>query len=167
MGANYRPEQQMGPAFLPTPLSPARGCSDFGAASGEPSTLLVSAHTWRPMSGLARPVLRPGYARFRHRRSRRHPAFAPALPRPLKAQGLRCPPPCAGAWPRPRSFTGSSTSGLGAFAVPLAFHSGQVPGLSGDTASRPPQTRPLAFGRSLLHAVSQQVRGQMSPPSLG
>ena len=42
---------------------------------------------------------------IRHRRSRRHPAFAPALPRSALARRLRFPLPCAFAWPRPRSFT--------------------------------------------------------------
>jgi hypothetical protein len=45
--------------------------------------------------------------------------------------------------------------------------SGQVRGLSGGFSVAPASSSRLAFGRSLLHARSQQARGQMPPPSLG
>jgi hypothetical protein len=64
------------------------------------------------------------------------------------------------------SFADHKNHGLGAFAVSAALLSGQGFGLSGSIASHPSQTSQLAFGRSLLHAVSRWARGLMTPPSL-
>jgi hypothetical protein len=112
----------------------------------------------------ARPTLRlvsfdlrrtTGVSGFRHRRSHRHPAFAPALPRSSSARKLRFPLPCAFAQPRPRSFTDPGHCALPACADCTLSFSARSPGLSDETASRSSQTSLLAFGRSLLHAVSR------------
>jgi hypothetical protein len=157
--SRYRPAMQMGPALLPTPLSPACGHPVPCETSGGPSASLVSGHTWRPMSGSVRPILRLVSCDWRIRVS--SPALAPAsgfrsCPAAFpEARSLRFQLPCAGAWPRPCSFADQSCCGLGAFAFPLHSRPARVPGLSGVTASRPSQTSPLAFGRGLLHAVSR------------
>jgi hypothetical protein len=126
---------QMGPTLLPTPLSPACGCSDPGSVSGEPSTVLSSAHTWRPMSYPVRPTFRlvsfdlrlaTGASGLRHRRSRRHPAFAPALLRSSSARRLRFPRPCAFAQPRPRSLTGPDHRALPGLRLSHALLLSQV-----------------------------------------
>ncbi len=105
VGQCRRWPMQMGPASLPTPLSPARG---------HPLLMMHPANLPHPLrQGMlgARclasccPVLRLALPEICHRRSRRHPAFAPALLRPFEARSLRCSLPCAVAWPRPRSFT--------------------------------------------------------------
>ncbi len=67
---------QMGPALLPTPLSPARGHPVPCETSGGPSASLVAAHTWRPMSDPVRPILRLVSCDWRIRVS--SPALAPA-----------------------------------------------------------------------------------------
>lgn len=124
--ARLRPEMQMGPALLPTPLSPARGHPVPCETSGGPSASLAAAHTWRPMSNPRSPNLATGASEFRHRRSHRHPAFAPALPRSAFARRLSFPLPCAVAWPRPRSFADPVRCGLGAFAFSPAFLLDQI-----------------------------------------
>lgn len=150
---------QMGPALLPTPLSPACGHPLPCKASGGPSASLVSGHTWRPMSGPDGPILRLVSCDWRIRVS--SPALAPASgfrfcpAASAEARSLRFSLPCAVAWPRPCSFTDPFRCGLGAFAFPLLSGSARSPGLSGETASRPSQTSLLAFGRGLLQAVSR------------
>ncbi len=99
--------------------------------------------------------LATGAAEFRHRRSRRHPALASALLRFSEARSLRCSLPCAVAWPRPRFFTDPVRCGWGLSPFRCASVSARLPGLSDETASRPSQTSPLAFGQSLLQAVSR------------
>jgi hypothetical protein len=59
------------------------------------------------------------------------------------------------------------SAAAGGFRLSATYRSGPVPGPSSGTASRSSQTRPLAFGRSLGHAVSRSARGHMPPPSLG
>jgi hypothetical protein len=59
------------------------------------------------------------------------------------------------------------SAAAGGFRLSATSRSSPVPGLSGSTASRFSQTRPLAFGRSLVHAVSRSARGHVPPPSLG
>lgn len=88
-------KRQMGPAFLPTPLSPARGWSHPCTASSEPSALHWSAHTWRPMShprsaglatglcGISSPALAPASGvRFRA-------SASPGKPKPPVSAALR------------------------------------------------------------------------------
>jgi len=58
--------KQMGPALLPTPLSPARGYPVPCETSGGPSASLVAAHTWRPMSNPRSPNLTTGVLRLAH-----------------------------------------------------------------------------------------------------
>ena len=152
------PPMQMGPTLLPTPLSPARGSPVPCETSGGPSASLSSGHTWRPMSGSARPILRLVSCDWRIRVS--SPALAPAsgfrsCPA-ASAQALRprFSLPCAVAWPRPRPF---ADPGLRLFrlAPSLPPVSARSPSLSGEPASRPSQTSPLAFGRGLFQAVSR------------
>jgi hypothetical protein len=128
--------------------------------------VLSSAHAWRPMSGPCASA--PCGASLRDS----SPALAPASGFRFCPAAFHCarrpcfPPPCAVAWPRPISFSDHKNHGLGAFAVSAALLSDQGFGLSGSIASHPSQTSQLAFGRSLLHAVSRWARGLMSPPSL-
>jgi hypothetical protein len=158
----------MGPAFLPTPLSPACGCAATARISGEPSILPAAAHAWRPMSSLSLPCLATGLARDLS------PALAPA-------SGFRSCGPASAVRPKPSdvrrqrirlaeaaSLYRSRAARLGGFRRSARLPLGQVLGLSGATAFRSlPSASRLAFGRSLLHAVSGWARGQMSPPSLG
>jgi hypothetical protein len=152
------PIMQMGPTLLPTPLSPARGSPVPCETSGGPSASLSSGHTWRPMSGSARPILRLVSCDWRIRVS--SPALAPAsgfrsCPA-ASAQALRprFSLPCADAWPRPRPFADPGLR-LIRLAPSLPPVSARSPSLSGEPASRPSQTSPLAFGRGLFQAVSR------------
>lgn len=101
------PTKQMGPAFLPTPLSPARGHLRFAfRLASQP--VCFRQRTWRPMS-MPRPVVlsslrfpAPPCFAVRHRRSHRHPTmlrdrFAPFGPKP----SLRVACPLAKPRPRP------------------------------------------------------------------
>lgn len=115
-------------------------------ASGEPSASSAPGHAWRPMSNLSLPGLATGLARASS------PALAPAsgfcscglsrLPSGRSLSGFRCR---ALAWPRPRSFTGHKSCGLGAFAVSAALPISQVLGLSGFTASLPSVNEPTCL----------------------
>jgi len=113
--------------------------------------------------------LATGLPEICHRRSRRHPAFAPAgfafvLPAcafqsyaaapslPPRLSFLYLPPVVTAG-----GFRRSATSAFGPGSRPVRCHR-VAPILE---LSR------LAFGRSLLHAVSRSARGQMSPPSSG
>jgi hypothetical protein len=150
---------QMGPALLPTPLSPARGYPVPCKTSGGPSASLVSGHTWRPMSGSARPIFRLVSCDWRIRVS--SPALAPA------SGFCSCP---AAFLIRPKASISAAMHSclaetvflcrsvplrVGAFAFPLLCSSARLLGLSGETASRPSQTSLLAFGRSLFQAISR------------
>jgi hypothetical protein len=160
-----RDRRQMGPALLPTPLSPACGCADPARVSGEPSTLPVTAHAWRPMSSLLQsglsavlpgdlsPALAPA-SDFRSCAT----AFPSGRSHPVSAAN-------AFAWPRPRSRAVRKACVLGAFAVPLAIRSVRFLTCPVPPRRSHPLAIRLAFGRSLLHAVSGQARGQVSPPS--
>lgn len=115
-----------------------------------------------------RPVLRLAHSGFRHRRSRRHPAFVPALPRPIrwpKPPCVRCP---SIRWAEVAFLSRSEARRLGGFrrfrCAP--FRPGSRP-VRCHRLSPPPLTRQLALGRGLPHAISSRARGQMSPPSLG
>lgn len=57
-------------------------------------------------------------------------------------------------------------AGCGLASSPIT-RSGQVRGLSGGFSVAPASSSRLAFGRSLLHALSRRARGQLPPPSLG
>lgn len=101
------PIKQMGPAFLPTPLSPARGHLRFTFQLANQSSC-IRQRTWRPMS-MPRPVvlsssrfLAPPCFAVRHRRSHRHPTMLRdgfALFGPKPSLRVACPL----AKPRPRS----------------------------------------------------------------
>lgn len=114
-------------------------------ASGEPSASCAGGHAWRPMSSLSLPCLAAGLPEICHRRSRRHPAFALPLPCPPEPEvsAFRCYAPPLGRGFRP--FTGHKSCGLGAFAVSAALPIGQVLGLSGAIASRPPVSEPTCL----------------------
>jgi len=114
------------------------------------------------------PVLRLAHSGFRHRRSRRHPAFAPALPRPIrwpKPPCVRCP---STRWAEVAFLSRSVALRVGGFrrfhCAP--FRPGSRP-VRCHRLSPPTLSRQLALGRGLPHAVSSLGRGQMSPPSLG
>ena len=95
----------MGPALLPTPLSPACGHPLLARLPANlPSCLLRGVLGARCLASRCL-ALRPALPEICHRRSRRHPAFAPALLRPFEARRPRCSLPCAVAWPRPCPFT--------------------------------------------------------------
>jgi hypothetical protein len=82
---------QMGPALLPTPLSPACGHPVPRETSGGPSASLVSGRAWRPMSSLLLPCLAAGLARDLS------PALAPA-------SGFRSCPAAIAPCPKARVF---------------------------------------------------------------
>lgn len=132
--------------------------------AAEPRAIAVQERTWRPMSGPARAILRSSQQGFvtgartgiRCSLLPCHCFRSRGFDRNRHAQSLD-----RGRVPLPFRFTAAPAC---AFAAP---RSGQVLGPSGVTASRPSSTSRLAFGRSLLHAVSRRARGQMSPPSLG
>jgi len=71
-----------------------------------------------------------------------------------KPEASGFPLPCAVAWPRPCSFTDPGLRHI-RLAPSLPPVSARLPGLSGETASRSSQTSLLAFGQSLLQAVSR------------
>ena len=150
----------MGPALLPTPLSPARGRS-FPARlpANLPShcsrTHLapdVSSLHGKPLQGLS-PALAPasGFACEQSDHSG---------PQPL---ALRSAP---WAEPRPSILSGlqSSRGSLEPKLFPPTI-ADQIHGLSDGYASRSPQTSLLASSRNFLHAFSRRPRGQ-SPPHL-
>ncbi len=158
---------QMGPALLPTPLSPARGHPLLAMRpanlphpprQGMLGARCLASRCLRLAAGPARDL---------------SPALAPASGfRSCPAAPFRSPKPPMFAALRSRLAETVSLyrSGLAAAYGLASFtitRSGQVPGLSGDIASLLPQTSRLAFGRSLLHALSRQARGQIPPPSLG
>ena len=100
--------KQMGPALLPTPLSPARGQPLLARLPANLQPLLARGHAWRPMSRPPQPcaLRRPCGGFVTGARA----GIRLSLPccRPALAQRLRRARPCEGAGPRPRPFTGCS-----------------------------------------------------------
>lgn len=137
-------------------------------ASGEPSALRTAGHAWRPMSSLCS-------ASSCDRPERRFVTGARAGIRPSLGRALRLP---SG---RSRQVFAAAPS-----LVPRlpSLYRLQEPRSGGLRLSRCTSNRPgswpvrchhiapglemvrLAFGRSLLQAVSRSARRQMSPPSL-
>lgn len=110
------------------------------------------------------PALRLALPEICHRRSRRHPAFAPASQRMVRAEARSrryqsrrlAETACLCGWkPLPN--------------VSRSLHSHDYPTRPATCPVTLLHTRPengrLALGRSLLHAVSRRARGQQSPPS--
>lgn len=110
------------------------------------------------------PALRLALPEICHRRSRRHPAFAPASQRMVGAEARSrryqsrrlAETACLYGWkPLPN--------------VSRSLHSHDYPTRPATCPVTLLHTRPengrLALGRSLLHAVSRRARGQRSPPS--
>jgi hypothetical protein len=129
---------QMGPALLPTPLSPACGHPLLGGLPANLPSFMLAGHTWRPVSNLSLPGLATGPARVSS------PALAPA-------SGFRsCPaasfearsPQILAALRRclaevvPYPIRACGGSGLAPVSI---TRSGQVSGLSGGSASLPLQ----------------------------
>lgn len=149
----------MGPALLPTPLSPARGRFDFSRLPANLPSRFHDAHLAPDVSSF-RTEARPGLS----------PALAPASSYRLTGQSkLAGPKPfdpgvCSlgGAvaashmdWQPSRVCFGPKPS---TFAV-----TGPIRGRNDDLASHSPQTIRLAFGRNLIHAFSRTARGQKPP----
>jgi hypothetical protein len=157
---------QMGPALLPTPLSPARGHPLLLMRPANlPHRLLrgiLGARCLAPM----RLCLATLFTEIAHRRSRRHPAFASALLRPSQTEALEFSLLYAVAWPRPIP---SSDPGLRRIRTCVLFHHPFRPGFRPVRwlSVAPASSSRLALSRSLLHAFSRQARGQEPPPSLG
>lgn len=175
-------QKQMGPALLPTPLSPARGRFVSGIGSGEPSLLPSSLRAWLPVfhsrpaaSCLVHPF---GFSSLLAALLR---GFSPVL---APASDLRC---CIARCPFGPAPAFQPTPFLG-FSPPLGESRDRYSGLVSQTlmrfcpravvsqlspailsalndclASRLSQTIELAFGRGLLHAFSQELRGQQQP----
>jgi hypothetical protein len=136
-------------------------------ASGEPSAAACAEPCLAPDVSPPATSRRSAPGRgICHRRSRRHPAFAPFLP------------PCPCPW---GSGARGPARGLGRGRVPLpAFPETArlaplfpVPVQPGSWPVRRHRVAPilgvspLAFGQGLLQEGSRSARGQMPPPSLG
>ena len=91
--------KQMGPALLPTPLSPARGRFVSCVWFGKPPLSHVPLHTWQPVSS-SRPAAFSSFPLLRassfhrrlasrgfHRRSRRHPTLLRIACFPVRLAG--------------------------------------------------------------------------------
>jgi hypothetical protein len=129
----------MGPALLPTPLSPTRGRPLPVLLTASRSLSPFAGHAWRPMSSPGARCLAAGaLSGFRHRRSHRHPAFARASQRMVRAEAR---------FHRYQSLRLAETAcpsrlGYSATFRPeplLASCSNQACSLSDNTASRPSQ----------------------------
>ena len=171
-----QPQMQMGPALLPTPLSPARGRLVFHVWSGKPSLPRFSLRTWRPVSTRVQlrlscstlagfPFPSPPCFAVRHRCSRRHPTL---LRIGASALFWSKPPLCYGM---PLGIAEAAILGLTSRtlvsdcprALTQQLLSAIITALNGCFASLLFQTIRLAFDQGLLHCVSQELRGQQSP----
>ncbi len=159
----------MGPALLPTPLSPACGCSDLARPPANLRSCIRQRILSRPVSSLSLPRLATGFARDLS------PALAPASGS-HSCQVLRPPPDrsprifaalhirsCRGRVPLPMP----SHRGWGLSPFPLRSRMARSLACPMPPSSALLSASRLAFSRSVRHVVSRRARDHMSPPSLG
>jgi len=165
------PSKQMGPALLPTPLSPARGrCGLARVSAGRPSCLSSSALGARCPCRVRLCV--PAFA-ILHRLASRfvtgartgiRSCFPTRLPSPRRSAPCGCQ--ALGKTETVTLLAGGSNTPVRDYENPsLQLTPAGIAAFTDDAASRFPQTSSLAFGRNLMQSLSQAARGQ-SPPHL-
>jgi len=110
--------------------------------------------------------LAAGFPEFRHRRSHRHPAFAPALLHRPEARRPWVAPPCTVAWPRRRSLYRFVLRWLGAFAFPPHIVPARFPACPA-ALRRAPLKRDRLPSAEALCMPSLDRRGDMCRRHLG